>query len=75
MFKMQIARFAFRSLCAAVIAAGVVAVPAQLAAQQPYHVIDHWRIGGEGGWDYLLVDSGAHRLYIRKDSSLSCRVH
>jgi YVTN family beta-propeller protein len=32
--------------------------------QQPYHVIDHWKIGGEGGWDYLLADPGAHRLYI-----------
>jgi YVTN family beta-propeller protein len=35
-----------------------------LAAQQPYHVIDHWKIGGEGGWDYLAVDSAAHRLYL-----------
>jgi YVTN family beta-propeller protein len=32
--------------------------------QQPYHGIDHWKIGGEGGWDYLLADPGAHRLYI-----------
>ncbi|HEY1986209.1 MAG TPA: YncE family protein [Terracidiphilus sp.] len=38
--------------------------PAALSAQQPYHVIDHWKIGGEGGWDYLLADSAAHRLYI-----------
>ena len=33
-------------------------------AQQPYHVIDHWKIGGSGGWDYLLADPGAHRLYV-----------
>lgn len=33
-------------------------------AQQPYRVIDHWKIGGEGGWDYLLADSSAHRLYV-----------
>ncbi len=33
-------------------------------AQQPYHVIDHWKIGGTGGWDYLVADPGAHRLYI-----------
>ena len=33
-------------------------------AQQPYQVIDHWKIGGSGGWDYLLVDPGAHRLYV-----------
>lgn len=48
-----------------VVAASVVlAVPALLQAQQPYKVIDHWKIGGEGGWDYLLADSSAHRLYV-----------
>jgi YVTN family beta-propeller protein len=35
-----------------------------LVAQQPYKVIDKWKIGGEGGWDYLLADPSAHRLYI-----------
>ncbi len=34
------------------------------AAQQPYRVVDHWKIGGKGGWDYLLADGNAHRLYI-----------
>lgn len=33
-------------------------------AQQPYSVIDHWKIGGTGGWDYLLADPPAHRLYV-----------
>ena len=33
-------------------------------AQQPYHIVDHWKIGGTGGWDYLLVDPGAHLLYL-----------
>lgn len=31
---------------------------------QSYHVADHWKIGGEGGWDYLLSDDSAHRLYV-----------
>jgi YVTN family beta-propeller protein len=31
---------------------------------QSYHVTDHWKIGGEGGWDYLLSDDAAHRLYV-----------
>jgi YVTN family beta-propeller protein len=38
--------------------------PALLSAQQPYHILDHWKLGGEGGWDYLLADSAAHRLYV-----------
>jgi len=34
------------------------------AAQQPYKVVDHWKIGGAGGWDYLLADPTAHLLYV-----------
>jgi YVTN family beta-propeller protein len=50
------------------LAAQQPATPAAAAAvstpQQPYHVIDHWKIGGDGGWDYPVIDPGAHRLYI-----------
>lgn len=34
------------------------------SAQAPYHVVDRWVIGGEGGWDYLTVDPAARRLYV-----------
>jgi YVTN family beta-propeller protein len=30
----------------------------------PYHAGPVIQIGGEGGWDYLSVDSAAHRLYV-----------
>ena len=33
-------------------------------AQGPYRVLDEWKIGGTGGWDYLLADPGAHKLYL-----------
>jgi YVTN family beta-propeller protein len=33
-------------------------------AQKQFAMVDKWVIGGEGGWDYLLADSTAHRLYI-----------
>jgi YVTN family beta-propeller protein len=33
-------------------------------AQKPFAVQATWKIGGEGGWDYLVADSSAHRLYI-----------
>ena len=49
---------------AAALLCGLLAAPALLDAQKPYHVVDHWKVGGEGGWDYLLVDSPAHRLYL-----------
>lgn len=37
---------------------------ATLAPAQNYHVTDHWKVGGQGGWDYLLSEDAAHRLYI-----------
>jgi YVTN family beta-propeller protein len=33
-------------------------------AQKPYSLLTQWRIGGEGGWDYLTSDPAAHRLYV-----------
>ncbi len=33
-------------------------------AQGPYRITDRWKIGGVGGWDYLLADSSAHLLYV-----------
>ncbi len=38
--------------------------PSSAALEQPYKIIDQWKIGGDGGWDDLHVDSPAHRLYI-----------
>src|SRR5215471_14577831 len=29
-----------------------------------YHIVAEIKIGGEGGWDYLTVDSAARRLYV-----------
>lgn len=34
------------------------------AQDGPYHFAKEIAIGGEGGWDYLSVDSAAHRLYV-----------
>ena len=35
-------------------------------SQGPYKVLDHWKLTDTGGWDYLLVDSPAHRVYITR---------
>src|SRR5262245_43268177 len=34
------------------------------AADPNYHVVSEIQIGGEGGWDYLILDPAAHRLYV-----------
>jgi YVTN family beta-propeller protein len=51
-------------LVAAALVCGLLAAPAPLTAQKPYKIVDRWKLGGEGGWDYLLVDPPAHRLYL-----------
>jgi len=43
----------------ACVLAGVV-----VQAADAYHPVKEIAIGGEGGWDYLIVDSAAHRLYV-----------
>jgi YVTN family beta-propeller protein len=45
---------------------GVLAAVRPAAGQQPYKILDHWKLGGEGGWDYLLADPSAHRLYLTR---------
>jgi len=37
-----------------------------LLAEGPYHVQDKWKVGGEGGWDYLAVDPQSSLLYITR---------
>jgi len=41
-----------------------LAVAATCRADGPYHFIKEIPVGGDGGWDYLSVDSAAQRLYV-----------
>lgn len=59
-------RLLARSFAAAALLCAAFAAPALLAAQQPYKILDRWKLGGEGGWDYLLADPSAHRLYLTR---------
>lgn len=34
------------------------------AAPPSYHVTARYKLGGDGGWDYLTYDAAMHRLYI-----------
>jgi hypothetical protein len=47
-----------RLACAALLPLFVAAAPTG------YHILAEVKIGGEGGWDYLTVDSAARRLYV-----------
>ncbi len=56
------------SLAAAIIFSAVAisrAAPPSPGASG-YHVIKTIPVGGDGGWDYVYVDSGARRIYISR---------
>jgi DNA-binding beta-propeller fold protein YncE len=38
--------------------------PFVVAASTGYHILTEIKIGGDGNWDYLTVDSAARRLYV-----------
>lgn len=56
------------SFCLPLLSVGL-APPAPALAPRPaaaYHVIKRIPVGGDGGWDYLTVDSSTHRLFISR---------
>jgi DNA-binding beta-propeller fold protein YncE len=59
-------------MCAAVflsIIAGVV-VWAAGSERTSYHIIGKYKIAGDGGWDYITIDSAARWLYVAHGSRL-----
>ena len=53
-----------RPIAGAALLCGLLSAPAQTAAQQPYKILNTWKLGGDGGWDDLRADPPAHRLYL-----------
>jgi DNA-binding beta-propeller fold protein YncE len=51
--------------CISILSVSLAAV-AVAAAGPGYHVIKTYKVGGEGGWDYLTVDASARRFYISR---------
>ena len=47
----------------------VAAIPTR-SAEGTYHFLKEIPVGGEGGWDYLSVDSAARRLYVTHGSKV-----
>jgi DNA-binding beta-propeller fold protein YncE len=41
------------------------------AQQSTYHVVARIPLPGEGGWDYLTVDTAAHRLYVSRGTHVT----
>ena len=44
-----------------------LSAPTAFAQGAPaYHVVKKIAAGGEGGWDYLIADTAAERLYVSR---------
>jgi YVTN family beta-propeller protein len=43
-----------------------IGVLATAASGADYKVVKTWKLGGDGGWDYLTADSAGHRLFIAR---------
>jgi DNA-binding beta-propeller fold protein YncE len=39
---------------------------AALAAAPSYRIINTYKVGGDGGWDYLTTDASARRIYVSR---------
>jgi DNA-binding beta-propeller fold protein YncE len=53
-------------LALALLLAAVPALRAQAAPQAGYHVTRSVAVGGDGGWDYLTVDTAGNRLFLSR---------
>lgn len=49
-------------------ALGLGALAARPAAAQSYHVTKTVTLGGDGGWDYVALDTAGHRLFIARQT-------
>ncbi len=54
------------ALCGAVLCFAVVLV----APAQSYHLAKTVTLGGDGGWDYLALDTVGHRLFIARQTRI-----
>jgi DNA-binding beta-propeller fold protein YncE len=45
---------------------GLLTTAMAFASGPGYHINKTYKLGGEGGWDYLTLDNSAHRLYISR---------
>jgi DNA-binding beta-propeller fold protein YncE len=56
---------------AGVIIAGAFSKVAHAADSSDYHLVKTVPVSGEGGWDYLTIDSSARRLYISRGTHVA----
>ncbi|PYX92075.1 MAG: hypothetical protein DMG71_18850, partial [Acidobacteria bacterium] len=53
-------------ITAAISSTFLLALAALAESAPDYHLVKTYKLGGEGGWDYLTLDPDARRLYISR---------
>src|SRR5277367_5880813 len=51
-------------VCVLVVAGGARPAAGSGAGPSGYHLVKNIPVAGEGGWDYLIADADARRLYV-----------
>ncbi len=62
---------AFCGTLAGLLLASSAALHGAAPAKPGYHVANEIKLGGEGGWDYLVVDPAARRLYVSHSTKVT----
>lgn len=52
--------------CLATVLVSLLVCAYALAGEPGYHLVNTFKLGGEGGWDYLTFDPTANRLFISR---------
>ena len=47
-------------------AVALLAAAPSITAAQSYHLVRRDSLGGDGGWDYVALDTAGHRLFIAR---------
>ncbi len=63
-------RRAFIITALALLAVGSLVLSPRTAPGATYTVTDSLHLTGDGGWDYLIADGGAHRLYVSRGTEV-----
>ena len=59
-------RHVFYTVTRLALSAFLLTALAMAAAAPGYHIVKAYKLGGDGGWDYLTLDSGSRQLFISR---------
>jgi len=60
-------KFFMLAACALPMAAGIARADTSPIPAADYKVAKSWRLGGNGGWDYLALEDSSGRLFVTRE--------